>query len=345
MSTTGNSRTDSSALGSTTFVRPPRRQSGRQVARGLGLLAVVIAALAGVGAAYEMAAGMSDRSAYSPPGRLVDIGGYRLHIDCRGEGSPTVVMDAGLGGSSLDWTLVQPELAKSTRVCVYDRAGMGWSEASPFLPRSPGRIAEELHLLLETAGVPGPYVLVAHSLAGKNARMFAAAYPEDVAGMVLVDTRSERIDAQTSKSEAEAFLAALEAQATAYSLARRLGIARLFGAALVDAPLLSQATATKIALLQTQQMAINATVLEGRERAADDLTLTSASLGSIPLAVVAAAESMEAIPGWTSAQEALAASSTSGRLIVAPRSSHAIHLDEPDVVIESVRSILMTARL
>src|SRR6266516_4666075 len=99
-----------------------------------GLLALLIGLVA-VGASYQAIATARDRRAYPAPGQLVDVGGYRLHINCVGQGSPTVVLDAGLGGSSLDWSLVQPELGRTTRVCAYDRAGMGWSDPSPY-PRT-----------------------------------------------------------------------------------------------------------------------------------------------------------------------------------------------------------------
>ena len=148
----------------------------RTAAFGVSGLLGLVAILAVCGATYEAIAGVGDATAYPAPGRLVDVGGYKLHLDCQGTGSPTVVLDAGLGGSSLDWTLVQPELATTTRVCTYDRAGMGWSDAGP-MPRSPSHIAEELHVLLTNAGVAGPYVLVGHSLGGKNIRIFGACRP------------------------------------------------------------------------------------------------------------------------------------------------------------------------
>ena len=124
------------------------------------------------------------------PGLMVLVGEHRMHLYCSGQGEPAVVMDAGLGGTSLDWVRVQPELAKYTRVCTYDRAGYGWSEPGP-RPRSSGRIAEELRMLLHTAAVPEPYVLVGHSFGGYNVRLFASYYPEKTAGLVLVDAAHE----------------------------------------------------------------------------------------------------------------------------------------------------------
>jgi len=120
------------------------------------------------------------------PGRHVDIGTHRLYIDCRGQGSPTVIIDAGMGGFSLEWRHVQTRLAKQVRVCSYDRAGYGHSESGP-LPRTSARIADELHQLLEAAAVPGPYLLVGHSFGGYNIRRFAHDYPQDTMGLVLID--------------------------------------------------------------------------------------------------------------------------------------------------------------
>src|SRR5918912_1497138 len=180
---------------------------GRWVLRGIGrtlaALFGLLVVLGLIGASYEAIAAAGDARSYPPPGQLVDVGGYRLHIQCVGTDSPTVVLDAGLSGSSLDWSLVQPELGRTTRVCAYDRAGMGWSDPGP-QSRTPRQIAGELHTLLTKAGIAGPYVLVGHSLAGKNVRLFALSHPEEVAAMVLVDARSEYVDATTSPAEVHA---------------------------------------------------------------------------------------------------------------------------------------------
>ena len=325
----------------------PRRRTRHRLHHVLGGIVGgtlgAIALLAAAGAIYEAIAGQGDASTYPPAGRLVDVGGFRLHLNCQGHGAQTVIMDAGLGGSSLDWTLVQPELAKTSRVCSYDRAGMGWSDPQPGT-RSPAQIAEELHTLLRNGEVAGPYVLVGHSLAGKNLRMFAAAYPAEVAGMVLVDARSERMDIGASKADTDAFAASLRGQGTQYSLARRFGIARLFGAGLIDLPLVSPALAQKMALLQTGPNTIEETTAEGLARSVDDATLASSTLGSMPLIVIAAGDSLNNIPGWRGAQEGLATLSTRGRLVVAEDSHHAIHLEAPTVVIDAVRDILAANR-
>jgi pimeloyl-ACP methyl ester carboxylesterase len=127
-----------------------------------------------------------DRHDYPPPGQLVDVGGYRMHIYCTGEGSPTVILDALFPGTVSNWAWVQPEIARTTRVCAYDQAGLGWSDSGP-QPRDAKQRTRELRTLLTRAGIPGPYVLVGHSLGGLSVRMFADQYPNDVAGMALIE--------------------------------------------------------------------------------------------------------------------------------------------------------------
>src|SRR5918997_1815757 len=169
-----------------------RKRQGRGCLVWLGGMVAVLLGLMLLGARYESAAEARDTRAYPPPGQMVDVGGYRLHINCIGTGSPTVVIDAGHGGWSASWSSwVQPEAARTTRVCTYDRAGMGWSEPGP-LPRTAKHFAQELHTLLHTAGVPGPYVLAGHSLGGLPVRVFAHAYAAEVAGVVLIDSMHPR---------------------------------------------------------------------------------------------------------------------------------------------------------
>ena len=166
---------------------PASTQRGRGCLLWLGAGLAALLGLLLVGYMFEPGAEAADAKAYPPPGELVDIGGYRLHINCTGSGSPTVVIDAGWGDWSTAWGFVQPEVAKTTRVCTYDRAGTGWSDAGP-LPRDATQFAKELHTLLQNAHIPGPYVLAGHSLGGLPVRVFAGTYPAEVAGVVLIDS-------------------------------------------------------------------------------------------------------------------------------------------------------------
>jgi pimeloyl-ACP methyl ester carboxylesterase len=142
--------------------------------------------MAVVGALYQAISVSREQRLYPPPGKLVDIGGYRLHLYCSGEGGPTVILDYGRVGSYLDWFYVQPQVARFTRVCSYDRGGYGWSEPSP-KPRLPSVMAEELHTLLANAGEKPPFVLVGHSFGTFDVLMYAHKYREEVAGIVLMD--------------------------------------------------------------------------------------------------------------------------------------------------------------
>src|SRR6188472_3223117 len=153
-------------------------------------LSSLIAVTALAGATYQWLATRRDLAANPAPGQLVDIGGYRLHLWCTGSGTPAVILDNGLGGSSAGWGFVQPDVARFTRVCSYDRAGMGYSDPGPS-PRTARRIASELNELLARSGMPGPVVLVGESIAGFTVRVFASDHPERAAGLVLVDASHE----------------------------------------------------------------------------------------------------------------------------------------------------------
>lgn len=162
---------------------------------------------------------------HPPPGQLVDLGTHRLHLTCAGQGAPSVIFDAALGGSSLSWSLVQPAVARYTRACVYDRAGFGWSDAGP-LPRTAGRIANELHALLQRANVPPPYLLVGHSFGGLVTRLFTIAHRHDVAGLVLIEPAIPEEWAEPS-AEARALIGRGTHLCGYGSAAARYGLARI----------------------------------------------------------------------------------------------------------------------
>jgi pimeloyl-ACP methyl ester carboxylesterase len=328
------------ALGGTSSRRAWRRRFGF----GLAVVLVVVTGAVLVAGAVAKA---RLQAAHPPVGQLVDIGGYRLHLACEGSGSPTVILEAGAGNVGLHWALVQPEVAAQTRVCVYDRAGMGWSDSSP-RPRTPAVMAEELATLLDRGGVKGPYVLAAHSLGGVIARQFALAYPQDVAGMVLVDSASEqqlgRFPEPIRKGGSGQLL-----PLRLMHLAANIGILALNPAILPPpAQLPADTAATVQALVAASGKMIGAFQAELATVNADT-TPPVASLGDIPLLVlrhgrgdlpvqgaVTAEVVQEYEATWAQMQDELAGLSPRGRVIVAEGSGHDIHLERPDLVIDAI---------
>ena len=207
----------------------PKNRIGFWLKRSALWLVVGILGLAALGAVYQTIASAMDRRALPAPGQRVDVGGYSLHLYCVGEnteGRPTVILESGLGGTSSSWAWIQPEVAKTTRVCAYDRAGMGWSDPSP-APRDAQNIAAELHTLLQNAQIPGPYVLAGWSYGGMYVRQYASQYRDEVAGLVLLDSSSPEQCTSTPDTQAQC-----DNLATFFSIvpaATRLGLMRLYG--------------------------------------------------------------------------------------------------------------------
>jgi pimeloyl-ACP methyl ester carboxylesterase len=243
---------------------------------------------------------------------------------------------------------VQPEIATSTRVCAYDRAGLGWSEPGP-LPRSPQQFADELHVLLTNADVEGPYVLVVHSISGKTARLFASQHPNEVAGMVLVDARHESVDEHVTPEQ----LATEDAEQRRFQRMigwmAKFGLVRLLWApawprVLPGSESLSPETRTAIGVLQARPRQIENALAEGQGRMDSNIPLGAARpLGDTPLIVLASAQTIDHLPFWKEAQQIMAGLSSNSRLIVAP-SGHAVHFEQPALVVESIRRVVDAAR-
>ncbi|CAA9394968.1 MAG: hypothetical protein AVDCRST_MAG22-781 [uncultured Rubrobacteraceae bacterium] len=207
---------------------------GRRAARWarvgvVSLLGGVVLLLA-LGIVYQAVAAGIDGRRHPPPGETVDVGGYRLHLNVSGEGgggAPTVLLDAGSQSASFQWGWVQPEVAKYARVVSYDRPGNGWSEA-PLRPLEAGEFAGDLHEALEEVGVDGPYVVVGHSMGSLTARSFAEAYPDEVAGAVLVDPRNLSLHEDFPEDFPEATVPSEPPLVVRLqSVAARLGVVRL----------------------------------------------------------------------------------------------------------------------
>jgi pimeloyl-ACP methyl ester carboxylesterase len=190
---------------------------------------IAMLALASIGGGYETVRAATDATAYPMPGRLIDVGGHRLHLSCTGSGSPTVVLEPGAGATSAALGWVTPAVARDTRVCVYDRAGRGWSEPTDTAQHGT-QIATDLHTLLQRGNVPGPYVLAGHSFGGLYTLTFAARYPDEVAGMVLVDSTAPAAKPGTTSPGDRGSYDILGRLSALASVSVRLGLGRLYGA-------------------------------------------------------------------------------------------------------------------
>jgi pimeloyl-ACP methyl ester carboxylesterase len=294
---------------------------------GGGLL--VLAALGG--AAYQWLATRRELAAHPPPGRLVDIGGHRLHIWCTGAGTPTVILESGLGGSSVDWGSVQPEVARFTRVCSYDRAGMGYSDPGPS-PRTSGRIARELAQLLDRSGVTEGVILVGASLGGFAVRILASEDEERVAGLVLVDASHE--NQQLDVPSLAPFVPFLSST----------GVFRISGVSFGQRPeslapsVREYARATRFRA--TTYRAAADEVMNVRE-SAEEVRSTRRKL-SAPVVVLTAG--LDPDSAWRDLQRDLTTLSKRGCQIVAERSGHVIPLSQPEAVVDAIRVTVAAAR-
>ena len=231
-------------------------------------------------------------------------------LDCVGQGSPTVVLDAALGNTSAQWVRVQREVSGTTRVCSYDRAGMGWSEMGPE-PRDAKQITGELHALLSTAGIEEPYVLVGHSFGGMYMQTYAARYPDEVAGVGLVDssTEPEQIsqppEAQDSNEpQKQSFAVVPLLVRLGVSLPARLGVVRLLSKLDPASPELPPQQRAQIDALTPSTRQWTTSALEFLAPTQTLRTGSPGSLGEKPLAVVTAPKQAE--PGWLEHQDKLA---------------------------------------
>lgn len=309
----------------------------RQNVPGRGALIVYPAAIAmiaaGAGGLYQAASPAPDAAAAAMPGRLVDVGGHRLHLSCTGAGSPTVVLLNGLGETSPQWERVEPAVARTTRVCVYDRAGQGWSDDSPNPADATGAVTD-LHRLLGAAGETGPFVLAGHSLGGIHALAYAAMYPTDVAGVVLLDSASPR-QVELVKpftGEYEVMRRVLAVLPTLF----RFGVGHLTRAIAPTTPGTPSAQASAFANSPRGLRNLRAEQDALPESFGQSQALTT--LGDTPLVVLTARDNVDKMPGWATAQDQLARLSTNGRHTVADL-DHMAFLDDAAGATLSVAAI------
>jgi pimeloyl-ACP methyl ester carboxylesterase len=336
----------------------------------LGALALLLIVVLAIVAFQGSRAQAALRAQYPPPGQMVDVGGYKMHIYCQGSGSPTVILVAGFGGFSLDWSLVQPEVAQTTRVCAYDMAGFGWSERGPNEPTL-DNILTELHTLLANADIEGPYVLVGHSIGGPYVRAYAFRHPDEVVGLVLVDDAGddqvERVTAALASHENEGggtnmndqinmlmeqvILRVLDGLDT-------LGILAMNPEAFPGAlPPLPEEVLKVYKGVALSSGSFIATYREAGGYMEDNMAEVRAmdiTLGDTPLVVLSAqkwvlppsfglsAEEMAEI--WAEIHGELASLSSRGKVVPAEESSHFIQCLQPELVIDAIREVVEETR-
>jgi len=319
----------------------------------LALLVIMIVA----GSGYQWFSAKADRADFPPPGELYSVDGLNIHLDCRGQGAPTVLLEAGLTFGSTSWGLVHDALALQTRTCAYDRPGIDWSEQTS-TPLSADRVADRLHKLIKLANLDGPLILLGMSAGGVFVREYYARYPHQVVGMVLVDSSHEqqgnRLPSLGGTSELSTIL-------TLCSWVQPLGIVRAFG--LMDSLL------DRYQLRERQQQLLTANVnqnhtcaamlreSEGFNREVFDIE-PPASLGDLPLIVVSQGktpgadnefglpvnEALEMAAIWNELQSELTQLSSIGSRRIATESGHVIQLEQPQIVIDAVNELVASLR-
>ena len=315
-----------------------------------------------MGAFYQTFAESADRNAFPPPGVLVDVAGTRLHLDCRGEGLPVVILEAGLTSASTSWALVHDAMAVQTRVCAYDRPGLDWSEPMPGTA-GPATIAQRLRGVLDAAGIAGPYVLVGMSAGGVYVREYFAQFPEGVVGMVLVDSSHE---AQADRLEPidDPGPMAPETLLAICRVLQPFGWVRASGyldsvidersprempheAASAMKANMNRSHGCRAIGLEIESF--HSALADPREpRSLGDLPLLVLSQGKPPVAMEELGLSLENArarrAAWDGLQMELAALSSRGERRVAVDSGHVIQMDQPALVIEAVGDMVRGVR-
>jgi pimeloyl-ACP methyl ester carboxylesterase len=334
-----------------------RARSG--VWRGFKWLVASLGLMVAAGAVFQLSMTQWESHRYPPPGKLVNVGGLRLQINCTGAGSPAVIMEAGPNDSSLIWQLVQPEITRFTQVCSYDRAGFGWSDV-PNEPRSSLNIANELARLLSRAAVPGPYVLVGHDFGTLDLRVFTARHRREVAGMVFVDSVHPDIHNRPPFN-----VAAQSTLANAYyhvlPWTMLVGVPRILGWCRENfifpnqpkqwAELAPEATAQYCRLQSWRAEQAQVTDEKGSFYA------NTGPLGDMPIIVLShdpqvndfggffsSSDLVKAERAWMEMQGELRTLSSRSKWIVAKGSNHWIQIYRPELVAAAVREIVNDAR-
>ena len=325
-----------------------RRKNFEWILPVLGLMLSLM-----ISTVYQPLVTASDLKTYSPPRQLVNVGDHRLHIHCLGKVSPTVVMEAGMSGWSTDWILLQPEIAKTTRVCTYDRAGYGWSDTGP-RTRDSQQVGSELQTLLLRTGIQ-KYILVGHSLGGLYVQMHAKLHPKEIAGMVLIDSVHPAQSVRMNEDVRKKYEGNLTALTKLTSFLAPSGLLRLTNQPetiiVQKLPREDQAMTQAMGL---QSNAYRALADEMSSFAKSQLEVRNAGpLPNVPLTVPSSSLLRDFPPGfsgesikglWDELQVDLARQQPNAIHLIAKTSGHYIHLDQPDLVINAVTNMVKKLR-
>jgi pimeloyl-ACP methyl ester carboxylesterase len=310
----------------------------------LSIVALVAAAVAG-SSSYNAIAVHQFWAANPPPGVFYTVNGHRMHMNCTGSGSPTIILDSGLGNDALIWGGVQPVLSETTRVCSYDRAGFGWSDALP-APRDADHIAAELHGLLLQAKVTGPIVLMGHSIAGLYMREYASRYPEDIAGIVFVDV-------STPLQDEDPAMKAVDSKTPTQWISMLLlraryiaGLPRLTGQCSNFLGSTGQAGILQAEDLCEPHFGAMAAEKDSFNKSGHE-TVHTGPYGALPILIlsqdvttvhlpVPAQQTADLANSWNQMQEDLKKLSTRSRRIIAKRSGHYVQLFRRDLIWKEV---------
>jgi pimeloyl-ACP methyl ester carboxylesterase len=320
--------------------------------RRLLLAVILLSTLLATGAVYQTIAERAEKTRFPPPGRLVDIGGRRLHLVCLGRGEPTVVFEASMFGNAVSAERARAAIAAEARVCSYDRAGMGWSDpGSPVL--SAGDLAADLDRLLARAGIQPPVIVVASSIGGLTAELFARRHPDEVAGLVMLDAANSVLLDRLEATYSSAAKRAATMAACLPKIAARFGLLRIGDPMHLRAQRANQSIAL---LYRPEPMDTTCAMVRGARRTLDEFHAAPPLPPDLPLDVLSAETTEGLSPlGGTSipaglasmrvpTQQAFAARSSRGLWRLVPGSSHLIATSQPDAVSRAVSEMLASLR-
>ncbi|MCF6327118.1 MAG: alpha/beta hydrolase [Devosiaceae bacterium] len=299
------------------------------------------------GFTYQLIGQYLDEQKFPPPGDMISIGDYSLHLNCQGNSEVTVIMEAGAGGDSLTWSSVQPNLSQTMRVCTYDRAGMGWSEAGP-APRSADLIVSDLNKMLANASISGPMIFVGHSFGGLVAQYYARAFPERVVGMVLVDSVHPDFIAslpQSAKKQRESQLSLLKFG----GLLTRFGVARALNVVSFPSEM-PEEIRRNVRALAMRPLAASTIYAEtvAFEKGVEEMEKLPQLSADLPIAVISRyfdksnpshQDNVEVDRLWSDLQAELAKLNDNTEQYFSKSSDHFIQFSDPELIINIIRDI------